>query len=211
MRSVEVEARTVDEAVEEALARLGASRDEVKVTVLEEGSKGLFGILGSKQAKVLVEKLPAAHERKLEKTIEFLNELLLKMGVSAQVNGTSDEETINIEITGDDLGTLIGRRGQTLDAIQYLTGLAVNRQSSDEWHRIVIDVEGYRARRTETLRSLAQRLGAKAVSTGRRVALDPMNAAERRIIHQELQSFEGVETHSEGREPYRRVIIVPTK
>ena len=102
MRSVEVEARTVDEAVEEALARLGASRDEVKVTVLEEGSKGLFGILGSKQAKVLVEKLPAAHERKLEKTIEFLNELLLKMGVSAQVNGTSDEETINIEITGDD-------------------------------------------------------------------------------------------------------------
>ena len=159
----------------------------------------------------MVEKLPAAHEVKLEKTIEFLNELLLKMGISAQVSGSSDEETISIEISGDDLGALIGRRGQTLDALQYITGLAVNRQSKDEWHRIIVDVEGYRARRTETLRNLAQRLGAKAVSTGRRVALDPMNAAERRIIHQELQSFEGVETHSEGREPYRRVIIVPTK
>jgi spoIIIJ-associated protein len=151
------------------------------------------------------------HERKLAQTLAFLRELLAKMGVEAEVNGTADAETINVEITGDDLGVLIGRRGQTLDALQYLAGLSVNRQAGEDWHRIVIDVEGYRARRTETLQNLAQRLAAKAQATGRRVILDPMNAAERRIVHQELSEIDGVETHSEGKEPYRTVVIVPKK
>lgn len=210
MRSVEVVGRTVEEAIADALAKLEASRDEVEITVIDEGAKGLFGILGSKQAKVLVEKIPA-HELKLERTLAFLKELLRKMGVTAEVTGTSDEESINIQIAGDDLGMLIGRRGQTLDALQYITGLAVNRQSGDDWQRVIIDVEGYRERRTETLQNLAQRLAAKAQATGRRVALDPMNAAERRIVHKELQLVEGVETHSEGKEPYRKVIIVPKR
>ncbi|NLM55295.1 MAG: KH domain-containing protein, partial [Firmicutes bacterium] len=112
---------------------------------------------------------------------------------------------------GSDLGVLIGRRGQTLEALQYLAGLTVNRQAGDTWHRVIVDVEGYRARRTETLQNLAQRLAAKAQATGRRVVLDPMNAAERRIVHQELSQVEGVETHSEGREPYRKVVIVPKR
>jgi spoIIIJ-associated protein len=210
MNSVEVVGRTVEEAVAEALSKLQASRDEVNITVLDEGAKGLFGIIGSKQAKVLVEMIPT-HERKLARTLAFLRELLAKMGVEAEVNGTADAETINVEITGDDLGVLIGRRGQTLDALQYLAGLSVNRQAGEDWHRIVIDVEGYRARRTETLQNLAQRLAAKAQATGRRVILDPMNAAERRIVHQELSEIDGVETHSEGKEPCRKVVIVPKK
>lgn len=210
MNSVEVVGRTVEEAISEALEMLKASRDEVNITVLEEGSKGLFGIIGSKQAKVLVEKIPA-HERKLARTLAFVKELLAKMGVEAEVTGTVDEDTIKVDIAGDDLGILIGRRGQTLDALQYITGLSVNRRSGEDWHRIIIDVEGYRARRAETLQNLAQRLAAKAQVTGRRVVLDPMNAAERRIVHQELSQVEGVETHSEGKEPYRKVVIVPKK
>ena len=209
MMSVEVVARTVEEAVEEALVKLDAERDQVEITVLEEGTKGLFGILGSKQAKVLVTKRPI-HELKLESAEAFVEQLLAKMDIPAVVEGRSDEEAINLEISGEDLGILIGRRGQTLDAFQYLVGLAVNRQGG-EWIRVIIDVEGYRQRREETLRALARRLAGKAEATGRRVALDPMNALERRIIHQELQTYEGVETHSEGREPYRRVIIVPER
>jgi spoIIIJ-associated protein len=158
----------------------------------------------------LVEKIPV-HERKLAHALTFLKQLLAKMGVEAEVVGTADEETINVEITGSDLGVLIGRRGQTLEALQYLAGLTVNRQAGDTWHRVIVDVEGYRARRTETLQNLAQRLAAKAQATGRRVVLDPMNAAERRIVHQELSQVEGVETHSEGREPYRKVVIVPKR
>jgi spoIIIJ-associated protein len=134
MNSVEVVGRTVEEAVAEALSKLQASRDEVNITVLDEGAKGLFGIIGSKQAKVLVEMIPT-HERKLARTLAFLKELLAKMGVEAEVNGTADAETINVEITGDDLGVLIGRRGQTLDALQYLAGLSVNRQAGEDWHR----------------------------------------------------------------------------
>jgi len=210
MNSVEVVGRTVEEAVAEALARLQAGRDEVHITVLEEGTKGLFGLIGSKQAKVRVERIPA-HELKLARTVAFLKELLAKMGVEAEVTGTADEETINVEVTGEGLGVLIGRRGQTLDALQYLTGLAVNRQTGESWHRVVIDVEGYRERRTETLQQLAQRMAAKVQATGRRVVLDPMTAAERRIVHQELSQVAGVETHSEGKEPYRKVVIVPKK
>ncbi len=209
MNSVEVVGRTVEEAVEEALVQLEAERDQVEITVLEEGAKGLFGILGSKQAKVLVKKRPN-HELKLESAKAFVEKLLDKMEINASVEGRSDEEAVNLEITGEDLGILIGRRGQTLDAFQYLVGLAINREGG-EWIRIIIDVEGYRQRREETLRALARRLASKAETTGRRVALDPMNALERRIIHQELQTYEGVDTHSEGREPYRRVIIVPER
>src|SRR5690554_7789466 len=119
MNSVEVVGRTVEEAISEALSRLQATRDEVNITVLDEGTKGLFGILGSKQARVLVEKIPV-HERKLAHALTFLKQLLAKMGVEAEVVGTADEETINVEITGSDLGVLIGRRGQTLEALQYL-------------------------------------------------------------------------------------------
>lgn len=207
MKFVEVAARTVDDAVAEALEQLGAELEQVEITVLEEGNKGLFGLIGSKQARVRVER-KSNHEFKREAALEFLRELLKKMDIEARVAGASDEESVDLQIDGADLGILIGRRGQTLDSLQYITTLAVNRRGG-EWIRIRLDIGDYRAKREETLRSLAQRLANKADCTGRRVALDPMNPAERRIVHRELQGFPGVKTQSEGKEPHRRVIIFP--
>lgn len=208
MKSIEVVARTVDEAITEALQKLQLERDQVEVTVLDEGNKGFLGILGSKQAKVRVEEKPAIHEVKLEQGIQFVRELLQQMDITAEVTGHADEESISLQIQGDDLGILIGRRGQTLDSLQYIISLAVNRQGGD-WMRINLDIGDYRAKREETLRALAQRAAMKVDATGRRVALDVMSAAERRIVHQELQEFGGVITQSEGQEPYRRVVILP--
>jgi spoIIIJ-associated protein len=210
MRSVEIIARSVEEAVEEGLEKLGATRDDVDITVLDEGNKGLFGILGAKQAKVRIE-LKVSTKYKSQVAQEYLHELLRLMQVSADIHGEIiDEDNVRLAVYGDNLGLLIGRRGQTLDALQYLVSTVANREGGN-WVRIIMDVEGYRSRREYTLKSLAQRLAANAIDSGRRVALDPMTALERRIIHTELQANPDVETHSEGREPYRRVIIVPKK
>mgnify|MGYP000088117576 CR=1 FL=1 len=210
MKSIEVIARTVEDAINDGLAKLGATRDEVEITVLEEGNKGLFGIIGSKQAKVrLTMKVTTKYKSLVAK--EYLEKLLQHMNVRADIRvEVLDQENIRIALYGDQLGLLIGRRGQTLDAIQYLVTMVANREGGN-WVRVILDVEGYRSRREITLKSLAQRLAAKAAESGRRVALDPMTALERRIIHMELQNHPDVETHSEGREPYRRVIIVPKK
>ncbi len=209
MKFVEKTARTVDEAVEEALQELGTTKDQVDVEVLEEGTKGLLGLLGNKPARVRVTQKETL-EWKAQQTEKFLDDLLQKMNVPANVAASVREDMIFVDIQGENLGLLIGRRGQTLDSLQYLTALAANRGEGD-WVRIVVDVEGYRARREETLRGLARRLADKATSSNRRVVLDPMSALERRIVHNELQSFAGVETHSEGKDPYRRVVILPEK
>ncbi len=210
MRSVEVIARSVEEAIDKGLAQLGATQDQVEVTILDEGNKGFLGIIGSKQAKVKVE-LKLDYRWKAQKAEDWIKSLLDYMQIDAVVRtNIEDEENIKIGIYGDNLGLLIGRRGQTLDALQYLTSMFANRQGGD-WVRIITDVEGYRSRRENTLKALAQRLATKAQSSGRRVVLDPMTALERRIVHCELQEFPGIETHSEGREPYRRVIIIPKR
>ncbi|NMB00884.1 MAG: protein jag [Firmicutes bacterium] len=208
MKSIEVEARTVEEAIADALQKLQAERDQVEITILDEGNKGFLGILGSKLAKVRVEKKPPVHEVKLERAIQFATELLEHMDVAGEVVGVADEESIDLQIKGEDLGILIGRRGQTLDSLQYIMSLAVNRQGGD-WIRINLDIGDYRAKREESLRSLAQRAARKVEETGRRVALDAMSAAERRIVHQELQEYGGVITQSEGQDPYRRVVVLP--
>lgn len=208
MKSIEVEARTVEEAIADALQELQAERDQVEITVLDEGNKGFLGILGIKPAKVRVEKKPPLHEIKRQRAIQFTTELLEHMEIDGEILGESDEESVELKIQGEDLGILIGRRGQTLDSMQYIISLAVNRQGGD-WIRINLDIGDYRAKREETLRSLPQRAAKKVEDTGRRVALDAMNAAERRIVHQELQEFGGIETQSEGREPYRRVVVLP--
>lgn len=210
MKSVEIIARSVEEAIEQGLTELGATRDEVEITILEEGKQGLFGIIGSKQAKVKLEQKITA-KYKAERAKEYLSDILRCMDIEADIElQIEDEENIKVALNGDNLGLLIGRRGQTLDALQYLVNMAINRQGGD-WVRVNMDIEGYRSRREETLKSLAERLATKVQTSGRRVALDPMTALERRIIHSELQEFPGVETHSEGRDPYRRVIIVPKK
>lgn len=210
MRSIETIARSVEEAITDGLKKLGATRDQVEITILDEGNKGLFGILGSKQAKVKLE-LKVGAKTKAQTAEEYVKKLLAHMQIRAEVMvEVRDEENICIDIQGENLGLLIGRRGQTLDAVQYLVNMAINRESGD-WIRVIIDIEGYRSRRENTLRGLAQRLATKAKDSGRRVALDPMTALERRIIHTELQDNPDIDTHSEGRDPYRRVIIVPKR
>ena len=286
MRVVEKTARTVEEAVAAALAALGASREQVEIEVLEEGNKGLFGLLGARQARVRVrlkeEDEPAAvraaanagaateaaspgeaiapggggeppesampgpgagqepgedpswaeawkeetagdgadaeepgaaagppDERRVARARTFLAGVLERMEVDAALESRIDEEgTVHINIVGGDLGLIIGRRGQTLDALQFLVNQVANRGEGRRV-RIVLDAEGYRARRAEALAALARRMAARARRQGRKVALEPMNALERRIVHLALAGEAGVETYSEGEEPHRRVIIVP--
>jgi len=201
MKSIEVKGKTVDEAIFKGLTELGLSLDEVNIEIVHEGSKGLFG-LGKNAVVVLSEK-----ENALSGPEEFLNGLFEKMQVTATCTAQETEDAININIKGDSTGMLIGRRGETLDALQYLTSLVVNK-GSENYKRITLDTENYRKKREETLVRLANRLANKVAKTGKRVALEPMNPYERRILHATLQSNPNVTTISEGEEPNRRVIIV---
>ncbi|HHU31791.1 MAG: RNA-binding cell elongation regulator Jag/EloR [Zhaonellaceae bacterium] len=202
MKSIEIAAKTVESAVETALKELQVSREDVEVEVLEEPSKGLFGLIGSRMAKVRVTVKKTAEDL----AVEFLTNVFRNMGLSVNMNCKTDNGYINISIKGTRLGILIGRRGETLDALQYLTNLAVNRKTEKRVN-IILDVEGYRKRREETLNRLARRLAEKVKRTGNKVMLEPMNPHERRIIHTALQNNMDVTTYSEGEEPYRKVII----
>ncbi|MDO4545895.1 MAG: RNA-binding cell elongation regulator Jag/EloR [Bacillota bacterium] len=275
----------VEEAVKLALEDLKLSRDEVEITILEEPSRGFFGI-GSKLAKVRVEKKkPAApagegkkeqqadvgedvkaesraseireprrerkpdrkpEDRKREKSsqsreqrnrrrssdtvkaapsvnldgvnkdeltetedheaLTFLNDVTEKMGLSLSITAKTGENLVYLEMDGKDSGTVIGKRGQTLDAIQYLTSLVVNKDS-EKYIKVVVDAENYRAKRQRTLEQLANRLAAKVTRTRKHVRLEPMNPYERKVIHATLQQNPEIITRSEGEEPYRRVVI----
>lgn len=264
----------IEEAVKLALADLKLERDEVKVTVLEQPTKGFFGI-GSKLAKVRVEKKkpipapePEAEEKEIPRTagekkeipaaeakpekrpekkparksennnkksgrkekrvervsvagerpadlvpvtdhvaITFLKEVTENMGLSLNISAMVNDDSVYVDIDGKDSGTVIGKRGQTLDAVQYLTSLVVNKGESKKYIRVVVDAENYRAKRERTLEQLADRLADKVVRTKKSVRLEPMNPYERKVIHAALQSNPSVTTRSEGEEPYRRVII----
>ena len=256
----------VEEAVKLALIDLKLSRDEVEVTILEEPSKGFFGI-GQKLAKVRVEKKkepevkvekkpepapveepvkeekpqrrenrnpkknkerkrnngPAREKREPavvidsvnrddlkdiedHKALDFLKEITEKMGLDVKIKAKADDSSVCIEMDGKDSGTIIGKRGQTLDAIQYLTSLVVNKDS-EKYIKVVVDAENYRSKRQRTLEQLANRLAAKVIKTRKYVRLEPMNPYERKIIHATLQHNPEIITRSEGEEPYRRVII----
>lgn len=238
--------KDVETATALALDELKCSKDEVKITVLEEPSRGFLGI-GSKLAKVRVEKIEVSENDKTEEievaeevnetvteeTVEnetsevaskklirpdnmkeidehpalsFLKETTEKMGLELSFKAYADDNNVFIDIAGKDAGTIIGKRGQTLDAIQYLTSLAVNKKSED-YVRVVLDAENYRSKREETLERLAHRLADKVVRTKRSVKLEPMNPYERMVIHAALVNSPKVKTRSEGEEPYRRVVI----
>ncbi|MBQ3932080.1 MAG: protein jag [Firmicutes bacterium] len=280
MRYSEKWGDSIDSAVALALQDLKLTREQVTVTVLEEPSKGFFGI-GSKLAKVRVEEIapekPAVEEKpakpekkdkeerkaeapksqakeetrekrasekpakkkdkkprgKREFKIEgeaqsvsakpadlvdmpehpakaFLTDLIREMGLEASVKVAANADSVYADIEGADTGTIIGKRGQTLDSIQYLTSLVVNK-GEDEYIRVVVDAEGYRAKREATLEKLAYKLAEKSVRTGRSVKLEPMNPYERKVIHTTLQTVPAVVTRSEGSEPHRRVVIEPAK
>ena len=238
----------IDTAVELALADLKLTIDEVDVTVLEEPSRGFFGI-GSKLALVRVEKKKTQEvkepEKKEKKTVEkaekaqtqktatpkkeeikkeievkeenlvpcedhealrFLKEVIKEMGLDLDITAKKGENSLYLDIQGKDSGTIIGKRGQTLDAIQYLTSLVANKES-EVYTRVVVDAENYRAKREKTLEALANRLANKVVKTKISVKLEPMNPYERKVIHAALHDHPKVVTRSEGQDPYRRVVI----
>ena len=261
MEAVEKWGSSVEEAVNYALQEMKLTEDQVEITVLEEPSKGFFG-LGAKLAKVRVEakvsetkkqeekeekkekktaKNPKKKEKKKEsapaekteyraaenialegvdkdslpvvedhEALTFLKEVTEKMGLTLDFQARAGENAVYIEMSGDDARTIIGKRGQTLDAVQYLTSLVANK-GKDEYVKVVLDAENYRSKRQRTLEQLANRLASKVVRTGKYVRLEPMNPYERKVIHSTLQSHPDVVTRSEGDEPYRKVIIEKKK
>ncbi|MBO8138524.1 MAG: protein jag [Desulfotomaculum sp.] len=206
MRSLEVTGKTVDAALNKALLELNVARDEIEYEILEEPKRGFFGVFGSKPAKIKV----LVKEKPVEKTVNLLREILIAMGMVVDLDVEENDQVIKVNMKGEDLGILIGRRGETLDALQYLVNLAVNK-NLEKRYKIILDVEGYRKRRENTLQKLALRLAEKAKKRGKSVVLEPMNSHERRIIHTTLQGRDDIYTFSEGEEPYRKIVITPKK
>lgn len=204
---VEKSGRNVEEAVEAALAELGVGREQVDVQVLEEAeSRGFLGIVKHREVRVRV-------RRKLSRTdlaAEFIRQVGDYMELPLKVTAVEDQEKILVDVEGEELGLLIGRRGQTLEALQYLTGAVVNRATTER-KPVVVDVQGYRRRRRESLERLARRMAERVARTGREVILDPMSPQDRRVVHVALQVDPRVATASEGEEPFRKVVITPRR
>ena len=207
MEFVEFRGKTVDDAITNALVSLGTTSDQIEYEVIEKGSNGILGF-GSKDAVIKVAKKSTPEDV----VKDFLTEVFDKMNLEVEIITKFDEieGVIDIELKGPEMGVLIGKRGQTLDSLQYLTNLAVNRKS-DNYLRVKIDTEDYRRRRKETLENLAKNRAYKVKRTKRPVSLEAMNPYERRIIHSALQNDKYVVTHSEGEEPYRHVVITLKK
>ena len=207
MEFVEFTAKTVDDAITAACQKFLVTSDKLEYEVMEEGSSGFLGF----NAK------PARIRARVKETLEdkaraFLEDVFaaMKMTVLVEVNYNDEEKVMDIELKGDDMGVLIGKRGQTLDSLQYLVSLVVNKES-DDYIRVKVDTENYRKRRKETLENLAKNIAYKVKRTKRSVSLEPMNPYERRIIHSALQNDKFVTTHSEGEEPFRHVVVTLKK
>lgn len=205
-KCIEKTGKTVEEAINEALAELEVTRDDVEIEIIDEGSKKMLGILGGKEAVVRV----TISDKGSEVAEEFLVNILNLMEIEADIYIEESQELIDVNINGEAIGILIGRRGETLDALQYLTGLAVNRKNT-EYKRVTLDIENYRAKREDTLKKVANKMAGRVIKTKKSYKLEPMNPFERRIIHSELQNNKNIETYSVGEEPNRRVVIAIKK
>jgi len=207
-KSIETTGKTEEEAINAALTLLGLEQDEISVEVLERAKPGFLGI-GATPARIRV--YYKVEDDAVVRTREFLEGLLVRMGSDAKVEVTpKDETTILVNLTGNNIGPLIGRRGETLDAIQHLTNFVVNRAGGTHI-KITIDAEDYRKKREQALVALARKMAGKVVKYRRNMTLEPMNSYERHVIHSSLQDFEGVTTYSVGTEPNRRVVIAYAK
>ena len=210
---IEMTGVTIDAAVESALKELNCTRDRVDVEVLNKGSKGIFG-LGAIEAKVRVRVLEDdfnIDSIEASSDIEsYILNILSKMGIEAELDVKEEEGNLNIEISGDMMGVVIGRRGDTLDALQYLTSLVYNKDK-DDYVRVNLDTENYRAKREETLVNLAKKIAGTVSRTGRSITLEPMNPNERRIIHSALQEYRNITTYSTGKDPNRCIVITKKK
>ena len=238
MEKIEVTGKTVEEALINASLQLETSSDNLEYEVIEKGSNGFLGMF-NKPAKILVSKKSEAEEVEIntkketvkeEKTVEtaksevfadngaveakvrkFLNDIFATMGLEVKIEMTiNDDDSIDINLVGGDMGVLIGKRGQTLDSLQYLVSLVANKEGG-KYYRVKLDTENYRERRKATLESLAKNIAYKVKRTRRPVSLEPMNPYERRIIHSALQNDKYVATRSEGEEPFRHVVVYMKK
>ncbi|MGL4731356.1 MAG: RNA-binding cell elongation regulator Jag/EloR [Clostridium sp.] len=203
MRIIEMTGKTTEDAIKNALSELNVTKDKVDIEVLDEGSKGFLNIIGVKPAKVRVTvKKDKANEAKV-----FLRDVLNSMDVKAEIKIKEQKNEMHINLIGPNMGILIGYRGETLDSLQYLVSLVVNKNHEDEYIRVILDTENYRHNRQETLKRLAEKMASKVKATGKTFKLEPMNPYERRVIHAALQDNSEVKTYSEGEEPRRRVVI----
>lgn len=205
---IEFSAKTVDEAITNALIKLEVTSDKLEYAVIEKGSTGLFGIFNYKPARIKARK-----KLTIEDIIrEFLENVFQAMGLDVQIEiiYNREEKSMDINLSGPEMGFLIGKRGQTLDSLQYLASLVVNKES-EEYIRVKMDTENYRERRKETLEHLAKNIAYKVKRTKKSVSLEPMNPYERRVIHSALQYDKYVITRSEGEEPYRHVVVLLKK
>ena len=207
MEYIEITAKTLDDAITEACQELMITSDKLDYVIVEEGSNGFLG-LGSKQATIKAKVKNTISDRALE----FLDGVFVAMNMSVNVNINFDEKERNmdIDLSGDDMGVLIGKRGQTLDSLQYLVSLVINKESN-EYIRVKVDTEDYRNRRKDTLENLAKNIAFKVKRTRRPINLEPMNPYERRVIHSVLQGDKFVTTYSEGDEPFRRIVVTLKK
>ena len=210
MEYMEFSAKTVNDAITNACQHFTVASDKLDYEVVEEGSSGFLGINAKKaviKARVKEEKVSIEDKAK-----SFLNDVLGAMDITAVIDTKyiEEESTLEIVLNGEDMGILIGKRGQTLDSLQYLVSMVVNKES-EEYIRVKVDTENYRERRKLTLENLAKNIAYKVKRTKRTVSLEPMNPYERRIIHSALQNDKYVTTHSEGEEPYRKVVVTLKK
>jgi spoIIIJ-associated protein len=206
MFTVEKTAKTVEEALRLALIELDAKEEEVIVEILDEPKKALLGLIGGKEAKIKIT-LKEDCDRRAK---QFLEDVFDKMNIIGKIQTRMNGKDLYVNVEGADMAVLIGRRGQTLDSLQYLVSLVVNKDR-DDYIRVVLDTENYRDKRKETLEKLANRLAYKARKMRKDIILEPMNPYERRIIHSALQGNPHVSTRSEGEEPFRKVIIFLNK
>ena len=200
---IEKSGKTIDEAVNEALKELGTTKENVEIEVLNEGKRDILG-LGAEDARVKV----IMNETPLQKAEKYVKNVMGSFGIEVDVKSSYEDETVNIEIIGDseEVGKVIGRRGDTLDALQYLTSLVVNKDE-ENYIRVTIDTENYRGKREETLIKLAKRMAGVVSRSNKSVTLEPMNPNERRIIHSALQEYKNVTTYSTGKDPNRCIVI----
>ena len=207
MDFIEVSAKTVDDAITEACQKFTVTSDKLEYEVIEEGKSGLLGI-GAKPAVIKVRVKSSVED----KAKDFLKDVFAAMNLTVvvDVKYNEDESTMDVDLSGDEMGILIGKRGQTLDSLQYLVSLVVNKDT-ENYIRVKVDTENYRKRRKDTLENLAKNISYKVKRTKRPVSLEPMNPYERRIIHSALQNDRYVTTYSEGDEPFRHVVVVLKK
>ncbi|MEK6264547.1 MAG: protein jag [Clostridium sp.] len=203
MKVIEMMGKTVEDAINSALTDLNVTRDKVEVETIDEGSRGFLNIIGVKPAKIRV----SVKRDILSEANIFLTDVLSAMNMKAEISLKEVNNEIRISLIGPNMGLLIGYRGETLDSLQYLVSLVVNKNHNEEYRRVILDTENYRSKREETLKRLASKIAYKVRVSGRVLKLEPMNPYERRIIHSTLQNDSYIYTFSEGDEPYRRVVV----